>query len=155
MTPFRKFQALYPVFLISITIALCITGLVTWLQTGTGGDFVQRWLKAAAMAVVVMLPLGSLVMVQVGRIVSRWWGHHSELRQRIVFALLMGLSMEALATGMATGANLGLSVEALAQWAHAYVRALPLGLCIGLFMAFVVRPWLQARMLRYGMGPKE
>lgn len=155
MSPLRKFQALYPVFLLSITIALCITGLVTWLQTGVDGGFAQRWLKAAAMAVVVMLPLGGLIMVQVGRVVSRWWGHHSELRQRTLFALLMGMSMEALATGMATSANVGLSADALAQWGSAYVRALPLGLCIGLFMAFVVRPWLQARMLRYGLAPKD
>ena len=42
--------------------------------------------------------------------------------------------------------------EALSHWAHAYVRALPLGLCIGLFMGFVVRPWLQARMQRYGLA---
>lgn len=150
---FRKLRALFPVFLLSIAISLCITALVTYLQTGTGGDYVHRWLQAAALAIVVMLPLGGLVMVQVSRLVGRWFGGQSEIRQRLAFALLMGMTMEALVTALATSTNVGLHPEALSHWAHAYVRALPLGLCIGLFMGFVVRPWLQARMQRYGLAP--
>ena len=146
MKALRTLRVIYPMLLIAIFISLSITALVTYLNTGLDGDFVSRWMRAAGLAIAFALPLGGLIMAGVSRLVAWSMPGHHVLMQRLVFALLMGMSMEALITAIATGTNMGFHAGLVSAWFHAYVRALPLGLCIGLVMGFVVRPWIQGRI---------
>ncbi|WP_372660250.1 DUF2798 domain-containing protein [Hydrogenophaga sp.] len=148
MQALRTLRVIYPVFLISILISLSVTGLVTYLNTGWDAGFVSRWMPAAGLAIVFVLPMGGVIMALVSRLVAWLVPDHRVWQHRLVFALLMGMSMEAVVTAIATGTNMGLQDGLASAWAHAYVQALPLGLCIGLFMGFVVRPWLQGRIAR-------
>jgi hypothetical protein len=148
MKALRSLRVFYPMILIAILISLSITALVTYLNTGSDGDFVSRWMRAAGLAIAFALPLGGVIMAGVSRLVARVMSDHHVLMQRLVFALLMGMSMEALITALATVTNMGFQAGLVSAWFHAYVRALPLGLCIGLVMGFVVRPWIQRRVAR-------
>jgi hypothetical protein len=143
-----RLRALLPVFGLSLTISLLVTAVVTYLNIGADPAFVSRWLRAALFACLVMLPLGSVVISVVSRLVEAALAQRRTWLKRLVSALVMGLTMEAIVSALATLTNVGLNAQAPAAWAHAYVRALPLGLCIGLFMGFVARPWIQARMAR-------
>ena len=148
MKALRSLRIFYPMILIAVLISLSITALVTYLNTGSDGDFVSRWMRAAGLAIAFALPLGGVIMAGVSRLVARVMPDHHVLMQRLVFALLMGMSMEALITALATVTNIGFQAGLVSAWFHAYVRALPLGLCIGLVMGFVVRPWIQGRVAR-------
>ena len=150
MKALRSLRIFYPMILIAVLISLSITALVTYLNTGSDGDFVSRWMRAAGLAIAFALPLGGVIMAGVSRLVARVMPDHHVLMQRLVFALLMGMSMEALITALATVTNIGFQAGLVSAWFHAYVRALPLGLCIGLVMGFVVRPWIQGRVARMG-----
>lgn len=151
-TLMQKLRALYPMLLVAMAVSLTITALVTWLNIGWRDDFVSHWLHAAGLAVAVMLPLGGLIMALVSRTVDSAFAGRPPWVRRLIASLGMGLAMEAIASGIATAVNVGLGANTPAVWLHAYLRALPLGLCIGVFMGFVMRPWIQQRLARAG-GP--
>jgi Protein of unknown function (DUF2798) len=134
-------------YAISAMMGLLISAVVTWVQLGFAPDFFDRWWRAAALSIAVMLPSGALVMAGVSVLVRRVLAGRSVWAQRSAMALGMGLAMEAVASALSTITNLG-SANFMAHWAHAYLRAAPLALVIGPVMAFVIRPWIERRLAR-------
>jgi Protein of unknown function (DUF2798) len=132
-------------YAVSALIGLIISGVVTWLQRETGPGFFEHWWRAAGLSLLVMLPSGGLVMAFVSKLVRRVLAHRPTWMQRVVMALGMGLSMEAIASALSTITNLD-GENFLSHWVYAYWHAAPLALVIGPVMAFVVRPWVERRL---------
>lgn len=144
-------RALAPVFLIGVLMALLVTALVTYLNFGWQAGFVAHWLQAAALAVAIMLPIGGAVMAVISRAVDTLLRGASAWKRRLLASLAMGMTMEAVASSIATLSNRGLE-HFVQNWQHAYVNALPLGIGMGLLMGFVVRPWIERRLARAAAG---
>jgi hypothetical protein len=146
-----RFRAIAPMFAFGALMGLVISAAVTWIHLGPAPDFFDRWWRAAALSISVMLPSGALVMAGVATLVRLLLNQRPRWVQRVVMALGMGLAMEAVASALSTLTNLGLQ-GFLANWMHAYWRAAPLALLIGPFMVFVVRPWVERRLARVDGG---
>lgn len=138
-------RRLLPALAIMPTIALVLSGLITWINTGLGPGFMLMWLKAFAHALPV-LPIGLLIMEGMQRLVAPLSGKTADWILKCVLGLGTAVIMETLLSSAVTYSIHGLSTGFTAHWMQAFLGSLPLGLLIGLTMAFVIRPRLQRWM---------
>ncbi len=125
-----------------LVVGLLLSGVITWINLGWREDFFSRWMRAFAVALPVM-PIGILLMARVGRQLALWWPDAPVVALRLLLALVTAVVMESLMATVVTLVNRGLTEAFAQQWSQAFVQSLPVGLWVGLTMAFVVRPWIE------------
>lgn len=139
-----RWRRLLPMFTVMPAIALVLSGVITWINLGWVDGFAARWLGAFATALPV-LPLGLITLVTLERVLGPRLQSLPRVAAGVVLALCTASVMESLMAGVVTLSNQGLQPDFAAQWATAFWRSLPVGVCIGLLMTFVIKP----RMARW------
>lgn len=145
-TAFR-WRRLVPLFTLMPVIGLVLSGLITWLNIGWGDDFATRWMRAFFTALPVM-PLGMITMLVLDRTLKPRLAAWPRVVVQVAMALCTTVVMELLMSSAVTFSNNGPSMDFASQWAMAFVKSLPVGLLIGLSMAFLIKPrldrWMEA-----------
>lgn len=136
-----QFRRMIPVLVIMPTIALILSGLITWINVGLTPDFGLRWLKAFGMALPV-LPIGLITMGLLQRLTQPIVSKVPDWVTKTLLALGTAMAMETLMASAVTFSTHGFANGFAAQWRLAFVGSLPAGILIGLTMAFVIRPRL-------------
>lgn len=139
-----RWRRLLPLFTVMPAIALVLSGVITWINLGWVDGFTARWLGAFATALPV-LPLGLITLMALERVLGPRLRTLPRVAAGVVLALCTASVMETLMAGVVTLSNQGLRPDFAAQWATAFWRSLPVGVCIGLLMTFVIKP----RMARW------
>jgi hypothetical protein len=122
-----RLRAIVPPLLILPTIGLLLSGVITWINVGFGADFTTRWMRGFVSALPVML-VAFAFMAVLDRKVQQVFAGHSALVRKLASAVT--LSNRGLAPGFASA------------WGAAFLKSLPVGLCVSLFMGFVIKPRL-------------
>jgi Protein of unknown function (DUF2798) len=137
-----RWRRLVPLFTLVPTIGLVLSGLITWLNIGWVDDFGARWMRAFFTALPVM-PMGMFIMMALDRVLKPRLGALPGVAVKVVLALCTATVMEVMMASAVTFSNNGLSAGFLAQWAMAFLKSLPVGVAIGLCMAFLIKPRLE------------
>ncbi len=127
--------------LILSSIALLLSAIMAWANGGVGDDFVRRWARGFATSVVtlplILAGLGALEYV-VNRHLAQWhW-----VGRKVLVALLTALVLESVLALAVSLINTPDHATLGTQWWLAFSRSLPMGVCIGLFMGFYLKPRL-------------
>jgi hypothetical protein len=141
-----KWRRLLPLFILVPSIGLLLSGLITWLNIGWVDDFGARWMRAFFTALPVM-PLGLFTMMALERVLKPRLGALPVVAVKVVLALCTAIVMELLMASAVTFSNNGLGAGFVAQWAMAFLNSLPVGVLIGLCMAFLIKPRLDRWMV--------
>lgn len=147
----QKIQLLWPMLMVMLVLSSSLTGFLTWLNVGFGADFLSKWRHAFLIGLCVIAPTGALIMWLVNQLVTRFFARQSPLTQKIALACLMGALMEFALAFITTASNMGFADgvgEFFSQWMRTYIKALPLGICVGVLMSFVIKPMLEKRAAR-------
>lgn len=143
--PGFRWRRLVPLVTVMPAISLILSCVITWVNLGWVDDFFSRWMLAFATALPVM-PLGMLILVALDRVLGPRLSAWPRGLATLVLALCTALVMELLMATAVTLSNQGLSAAFPAQWVTAYLRSLPVGVVIGLVMAFLIKPRLNRWM---------
>jgi hypothetical protein len=127
-------------------IGLVLSGVITWLNIGWVDDFGARWMRAFFTALPVM-PLGMYIMMALDRVLKPQLGSLPNVAVKVVLALCTAVVMELMIASAVTISNNGLGEGFVAQWAMAFLKSLPVGVLIGLCMAFLIKPRLDRWMV--------
>lgn len=137
-----RWRRLLPLFTLVPAIGLVLSGLITWLNIGWVDDFGVRWMRAFFTALPVM-PLGMFIMMALDRVLKPRLGALPNVAVKVVLALCTAIVMELMMASAVTFSNNGLGEGFVAQWAMAFLKSLPVGVLIGLSMAFLIKPRLE------------
>ena len=136
---------LAPLFVIMPTIALVLSGIITWINMGLGADFITRWMRGFLSALPVMfIAFGFMAVLE--RAVQRVFSSLHWIARKTILAFCTACMMEFLLSAAVTLSNRGLAEGFLGAWSAAFIKSLPIGLCISLFMGFVVKPRIDRTM---------
>lgn len=127
---------------IQFTIALLLSLVMTLINYGIQGEFLQHWAKAFVVAFVV-IPVALRLIPIVAKNVGRLLGYGNPLLLRSVVAVCVAVTMEATISFAVTLAQHGFSAGWSLLWANTFLKALPVGLMIGVTMTFFVQPRMQ------------
>lgn len=127
---------------IQSTIALLLSLAITALNYGFGAAFIQNWAKGFLVAFII-IPLALRLIPTVASSVRAVAGNRSIFAIRCMVAVCVAALMEGLIAFAVTLAQYGLASGWLMVWAATFVKALPLGLVIGVTMTFFVQPRMQ------------
>jgi hypothetical protein len=122
-------------------MALILSGVVTWINVGFSSDFMSRWLHSLASAIPVIF-FGFLMLGPLARAVHRIFASLHVITRKVILAILTACMMELLVATAVTLANFGLANNFFAVWMVAFLKSLPVGICIGHLMVFFVKPRL-------------
>lgn len=140
-------KALRKLLICQLGIQFCIALLLSWVMTvinyGFKGAFIQNWAKGFVVAFVI-IPLALRLIPFIAKAVRAVMGNCHALIQRSAVAVCVAALMEGLIALAVTLAQHGVAAGWPTVWAGTFVKALPLGLLIGFTMTFIVQP----RMLK-------
>lgn len=141
--PTSAFRKIPPPVLILPTIALLLSAFMTWANAAAGAPFAALWARNFATCL-VMLPLILLGIAQLEKLVAMvaptlrpFWG-------KVVVSLLSSLAIESLLALVISLVNSTWDATLPLYWWKAFSRSLPIGLLIGFFMGFYMKPKLDA-----------
>jgi len=127
---------------IQFAIALALSLVMTTINYGFEGAFLQNWAKGFIVAFLI-IPLALQIIPFVARAVRAVIGNASPFAIRCVVAVCVAAMMEGLIALAITFAQHGFGSGWASVWALTFVKALPLGLFIGFTMTFLVQPRMQ------------
>lgn len=123
---------------IQFVIALVISLVMTAINYGLKGAFFQNWAKGFIVAFII-IPLALRLIPIIARGVRVVIGNRTPFVLRCVVSIMM----EGLIALVVTFAQHGLTSGWPLVWATTVVKALPLGLLVGVTMTFIVQPRMQ------------
>lgn len=138
--PFRL-RTIIPPLLILPTIGLLLSGVITWINTGFADDFTVRWMRGFVSALPVML-VAFAFMAVLDRKVQQVFAKQNAVVRKLILAACTACMMELLLASAVTLSNRGLAAGFVSAWAAAFLKSLPVGLGVSLFMGFVIKPRL-------------
>jgi hypothetical protein len=93
------------------------------------------------------MPLGMFIMMFLDRRLKPRLTAWPSVGVKVVLALCTAIMMELVMASAVTFSNNGLGTGFVAQWAMAFLKSLPVGVLIGLCMAFLIKPRLERWMV--------
>ena len=141
--PISAFRKIPPPVLILPTIALLLSAFMTWANAAAGTPFVALWARNFATSVVV-LPLILLGIGQLEKLVAWAAPGMRPFWNKVVVSLLSSLAIESLLALVISLVNSPWDASLPLYWWQAFSRSLPVGLLIGFFMGFYLKPKLDA-----------
>lgn len=138
----HRWRRLVPLFTLVPAIGLILSGVITWLNIGWVDDFGARWMRAFFTALPVM-PMGMFIMMALDRVLKPRLGTLPGVAVKVVLALCTATVMELVMASVVTYSNNGLGTGFIVQWSLAFLKSLPVGVLIGLCMAFLIKPRLE------------
>lgn len=143
----RKLKTFLPIVLAIVSVAGILTFILTWLGTGVDSAFFGTWIRSFVPTACLLAPTAILATVLLSKMVEAAFPQQRPISKKIILAIMMGCVIEFFVSLLTTVTSIGLfGNDFLVHWASVYLRAIPLGICVGLFMSFVFKPWMGARM---------
>lgn len=125
-----------------------LTGIMTFVNVGSGPSFIESWLSSFALAVCILVPSGYLIMSIVNLLIERLFSVLSPLKKNILVGIFMAIAMESIMAVSTAANNIGFTD--LNVFFHAvfngFITALPAGLVMSLVMTLTIKPKLEQFM---------
>lgn len=135
----KTLQQVLPHLILLPTVALVLSGVMSWAAVGFGADFPQRWGRGFLTSLVV-LPLVLACLGTLESLVDRGMASMHWIARKLVVALLTACVIETVLALAVTAINHPLDRTFAHAWWIAFSGALPAGVMIGLFMCFYLKP---------------
>ncbi|GAA4882702.1 DUF2798 domain-containing protein [Ferrimonas pelagia] len=122
-----------------------LTGVMTYINLGYTELFFPAWGSAFVTALLVMMPVGTLMMTLLTKLAQRILPNASEPARNALVGLCMAVTMESL-MAMTTAANVvGFTdMSAFTQaWRSGFIAALPVGLVLMLLISLTIKPKIE------------
>ncbi len=127
---------------IQLTIALLLSFVMTLINFGFSGNFIHNWIKGFVVAFFI-IPLALSLIPIVANAIRLMARNCPTLALRSLTAVCVAALMEGMIALAVTVVQLGASPGWMNVWFTTFVKALPLGLIIGVTMTFIVQPRMQ------------
>ncbi|MGK5079984.1 DUF2798 domain-containing protein [Janthinobacterium sp. HLX7-2] len=137
--PSLTFRQILPDLILLPSIALLLSGIMTWANVGLGDAFFPRWGRGFLTSLLI-LPLILVCLGVLEKGVDRAMGGAHWVARKLVVALLTACLIESVLALAVTAINHGVGDGFGAAWWVAFSRSLPAGVVIGLFMCFYMKP---------------
>jgi hypothetical protein len=139
----RAIRQILPDLLILPTVALVLSAVMTWANVGFSELFFAKWGRSFITSLVI-LPLILVSLGALDKSVEKIFASLSKAGRTLVVSLLTAFVMESvLALAITMINNPWDSTFAFAWWV-AFSRSIPVGVLIGLFMGFYMKPKMDA-----------
>lgn len=139
--PISRFRQVLPHLIILPSIALLLSAVMAWANVGFGDAFLGRWARGFVTSLVVLpVVLSSLGVVE--SVVNRVFGAAPKLARKFIVAFSTAMLIESVLALFVTLTSGHAGHSFGAAWWLAFSRSLPLGVAIGLFMTFYMKPKL-------------
>ena len=131
-----------------LTIGGSLTAVMTYMNVGFGEAFIGNWFSSLALAVVIMMPIGMVMMTLVTKLVAKVLPNYGEKSRNLVVGLIMAFIMEYIMAFVTAANNIGFSDTSAftSGWFNGFIAALPIGLTIMVVMSMTVKPKLERFM---------
>lgn len=139
-------RKMLPGLLILPTVALILSGIMTWANVGFGDAFLPRWGKSFVTSLLV-LPMILMCLGALERLVNRLFGNMHWIGRKLMVAMLTACAIETVLALATTMLNNPWDHSFSGVWWMAFSRSLPAGVVIGLFMTFYMKPKLDRMRL--------
>ncbi|MEZ8057820.1 DUF2798 domain-containing protein [Vibrio splendidus] len=131
-----------------LTIGGSLTAVMTYMNVGFGEEFISNWLSSLALAVVIMMPIGMVIMTLVTKVTAKALPNYGEKARNLIVGLIMAFIMESIMAFVTAANNIGFSDTSAftSGWFNGFIAALPIGLTIMVVMSMTVKPKLERFM---------
>ncbi len=131
-----------------LTIGGSLTAVMTYMNVGFGEAFIGNWFSSLALAVVIMMPIGMVMMTLVTKLVAKVLPNYGEKARNLIVGLIMAFIMESIMAFVTAANNIGFSDTSAftSGWFNGFIAALPIGLAIMVVMSMTVKPKLERFM---------
>ncbi len=143
--PARTLRRIWPALLIMPTVAGILSAFMAWANVGFGSAFLATWARGFISSLVI-LPLVLACLGPLERLVLKLFPALHRYGRKIIVALLTAFCIESVLSLTVTAINSPWDGGFSSYWWMAFSRSLPVGVLIGLFMAFVLKPRLERMM---------
>jgi hypothetical protein len=138
-SPVVLLRQILPDLIILPSVALLLSGVMTWANVGFGEEFYPKWIRGFITSLVV-LPVVLVCLGTLERLVDRVLMSSHWVTRKIALSLLTTGAIETVLALAVTLINNPLDHSFAASWWISFTRALPAGVMIGLFMCFYMKP---------------
>lgn len=132
-------RAILPDLVLLPSIALLLSGIMTWATIGFSPEFASRWGRSF-LTTVLVLPI---VLVGLGILeaqVDKLIGGMAWVARKLVVSVIAACFIETLIALAVTAVAHPLDASFGTNWWLAFSRSLPAGFLISLFMCFYMKP---------------
>jgi hypothetical protein len=146
--PTHPVRKLFPAILILPTVALLLSAFMTWANVGLGDAFPAIWARNFVASLIV-LPLILMGIGQLERVAAALLPRLAPFWRKLLVSLLTACVIESVLALVISLINSPWDATLPHFWWLAFSRSLPVGLAIGLFMGFYMKPkidQMKARM---------
>lgn len=128
---------------IQFSIAILLSFVITLVNYGLSGPFFVNWAKGFVVAFLI-IPVAMRLIPHIGARVRAALGPDASVTLiRSVVAIAVAITMEIIIALAITLAQRGFEPGWTLIWGTSFLKALPMGLCIGFTMTFLVQPRMQ------------
>jgi hypothetical protein len=132
-------RKLSPVIFILPTVALLLSAFMTWANVGLGAAFPAIWARNFVASIVV-LPLILAGIGSLDRVAAALLPRLGLFWRKLLVSLLTACVIESVLALVISLINSPWDASFSRFWWQAFSRSLPVGLVIGLFMGFYMKP---------------
>ncbi|WBL23074.1 DUF2798 domain-containing protein [Zunongwangia sp. HRR-M8] len=144
----QKIKLFSPILLILLTIVGAITFFFTWVNLGFAPQFLEEWFTSLIIGLFIFSPLGMLSTLVITKLVSLFFRRDS-LSKKILIGALIGCTMEFFISFIVVTINFGFTSSFINQWFNAFLKSVPIGICLGLLISFLIKPWILNRIQKF------
>jgi hypothetical protein len=147
----RVLRQVLPRVILLTSIALLLSAVMSWANVGLDDAFLPRWGRSF-IASLIVLPLILASLGALERVVNRELFSLHWVGRKMVVALLTAVGIESVLAVVVTLINTPWSGPLGLAWWMAFSRSLPVGVLVGLFMSFYMKPKLDQMSLAAKMA---
>jgi len=137
--PTPSFKKLFPGILILPTVALLLSAFMTWANVGLGDAFLATWARNFGASILVL----PLILVGIGgleRVAQALFPTMRTFWRKLMVSLITACVIESVLALVISAISSPWDTSFGHFWWMAFSRSIPIGLVIGLFMGFYMKP---------------
>lgn len=149
--PTPAFKKLFPTILIFPTVALLLSAFMTWANMGLSPAFPAIWARNFV-ASLVMLPLILMGIGHIDRLAVALLPRLRVFWRKLIVSLLTACVIESVLALVISLINSPWDASFAEFWWRAFSRSLPIGMVVGLFMGFYMKPKIDQMKARAALA---
>jgi hypothetical protein len=121
------------------TVAMLLSAVMAWANVGFGDAFLPRWGRGFVTSLLVL----PLILVSLGALekwVDRVFSSMHRIARKLLVSLLTAFAIESVLALVVTAISAPWDSSFAPTWWITFSRSLPVGVVIGLFMGFYMKP---------------
>lgn len=141
----RTLRRILPPLIIMPSVAFVLSAFMSWANVGFGAAYLSTWARSFLSSLVI-LPLVLASLGPLERLVNSVFPAMHRFGRKLIVSLLTALVIESVLALAVSAINGPWDSAFGPYWWRAFSRSLPVGVLIGLLMAFYVKPRLDRMM---------